>query len=315
MSFRIEEGEAPVAGLRRAVLEQIGSAEERLSPAGLEDDPAKAVHEARKAIKRARSGLRLGRAAFGRGVVRAEISALRDTAGRLSSARDAEVARGLLREVAAEGVGRLPEASWQHFEQALDGRAEADGPGPALTRHAELASEELAAVRGRIEVWSPEPGAKLAPVLAGLARGQKRGRRALKAARQGKDPGARHELRKRVKDTWYQLELLGGLWPAVLDVYADEAHRLSGLLGDEHDLMVLAGLLERVEGVPDDPAPALELIAHRREALWAEAGPLARRLYAEPPKALVARLEAYGKASRSGSTSSSAGTGSPTTLV
>ncbi len=315
MSFRIEEWELPVAGLRRAVLEQIGRAEEKLSPRELEGDPAKAVHEARKAIKRARSGLRLGRAAFGRKAVRAELSALRDAAGRLSSARDAEVARALLRDVAAQGVGRLPAASWQHFEQALDGRAETDGPGPALTRHAELASEELAAVRGRIEVWSPDGEGGFAPVLAGLARGQKRGQRALRAALRGNDPDVRHELRKRVKDTWYQIELLGGLWPAVLDAQADEAHRLSGLLGDEHDLTVLAGLLERIEGVPDDPAPALELIAHRREELWAEALPLAGRLYAEKPKALVARLEAYGKASRSGSTSSSAGTGSPTTLV
>lgn len=311
MSFRIEEGELPAEGLRRAVLEQIGRAEEKLRADGLGEDPAKAVHEARKAVKRTRSGLRLGREAFGRRTVRTEISALRDAAARLSGARDAEVAQGVLRDVAAKGAGRLPAAAWERFAAALAIPA----TPPGFETEARLAREELAAVRTRIEGWSPDGGAKLAPVLAGLARGHERGRGALKAAQKGKHPETRHELRKRVKDGWYQFELLGGLWPAVLDAQAEEAHRLSGLLGDEHDLMVLAELLAGLTGVPDDPAPALELIAQNREELWAEALPLARRLYAEEPKALVARLDAYAKVSRSGRTSSSAGTGSPTTFV
>ena len=60
-------------------------------------------------------------------------------------------------------------------------------------------------------------------------------------------------------------------------------------------------LAERVErGVatdaPIDDEAVLALIARRRAELQAEAMPIARRLYAEPPKAFRARLREYVRA-------------------
>src|ERR687888_223363 len=49
-----------------------------------------------------------------------------------------------------------------------------------------------------------------------------------------------HEWRKRSKDLWYHLRLLRDGRREVLAPAADRAHELSDLLGDHHDLAVLA---------------------------------------------------------------------------
>ena len=93
MSYRIGTDEPAAAGLRRCVIEQVDKAREHLG-AGLAEDPATAVHEARKALKRARSGLRMGREAFGRRRVRAELDALRARQEAFWRARPALFPRG-----------------------------------------------------------------------------------------------------------------------------------------------------------------------------------------------------------------------------
>ena len=51
-----------------------------------------------------------------------------------------------------------------------------------------------------------------------------------------------------MKDLWYQQQLLEESWPGVMKAQAKQAKKLSKLLGDDHDLTVLA---EHV----DDPVP------------------------------------------------------------
>ena len=52
-----------------------------------------------------------------------------------------------------------------------------------------------------------------------------------------------HEWRKRVKDLWYQQQLLEALWPEVMKAQAKEAKKLSKQLGEDHDLAVLTDVL------------------------------------------------------------------------
>jgi hypothetical protein len=86
----------------------------------------------------------------------------------------------------------------------------------------------------------------------------------------------------------------------VLTATAGEAKALSQLLGDDHDLAVLAQLAREDPALTAGPASdrdqLLELIDRRRGELVEQARTLARRLYAEPPKAFRQRLGAYVRA-------------------
>ena len=102
-----------------------------------------------------------------------------------------------------------------------------------------------------------------------------------------------HQWRKRAKDLWYQARLLGDAWPRAFKALAQDAHALADLLGDDHDLAVLAAhLAARSEpaGADDD---VLELVARRRQELQDAARRLGARLYAEKPGAFGRRLSRY----------------------
>jgi hypothetical protein len=106
-----------------------------------------------------------------------------------------------------------------------------------------------------------------------------------------------HEWRKRAKDLWYHLRILRGAWPALLGETADEAHRLTELLGDHHDLTVLAEDAARRPGLLGKAEPRVQsLIARRQGELLEDAVVLGSRLYAEKPDAFGARLRAYWEA-------------------
>lgn len=53
-----------------------------------------------------------------------------------------------------------------------------------------------------------------------------------------------HELRKRTKDLLYELELLCCVWPEMIGPLVEQAHHLTDLLGDDHDLAVLRAIAQ-----------------------------------------------------------------------
>src|SRR6185437_16105601 len=73
----------------------------------------------------------------------------------------------------------------------------------------------------------------------GLKRIYGNGRRALRAAASTDAAEDFHEWRKQTKYLCHQLEFLAPMWPGALSELADELHKLSDELGDEHDLTVL----------------------------------------------------------------------------
>jgi hypothetical protein len=85
-------------------------------------------------------------------------------------------------------------------------------------------------------------------------------------------------------------------WPTILEAHYEELKRLSDLLGDDHDLVVLEQTI-RADHKSEIGADALEglhrLIERRREELQAEAIPLGRLLFAEKPKRLTERFMRY----------------------
>jgi CHAD domain len=85
------------------------------------------------------------------------------------------------------------------------------------------------------------PAGRWAPIGDGFTSAYGRGRKALALVKDfDGEKEAVHEWRKRAKDLWYHLRILEPVWPEVLGPLAAQAHGLSDLLGDHHDLAVLA---------------------------------------------------------------------------
>jgi len=290
MSYRLGISEPLADSVRACAREQLSGAVRQLEQPG--KDPVTAVHEARKHLKKARALLRLLRAQLGDDVYRRENGALRDAAARLSRTRDADVLVATVDGLADRAAGRLPEASFAALRDALRAEAAA-GRGDGTAPDAAAVAQELRAAQERVAGW-PLDGAGWEPVVAGIARAYARGVRERAAAEAEPTVEQLHEWRKRVKDLWYHHRLLKAVWPPVTKAYGEEAHLLSELLGDDHDLAVLRGRLEGGDGLPPEVAAdlgaLLALVDRRRGELQGQARRLAARLYAERPKAFERRV-------------------------
>jgi CHAD domain-containing protein len=255
--YRLDlEGDLPAA-VRAVAAEQLDDAVAQLRDG---EDRVTAIHEARKDLKKVRSLLRLVRTAMPKDERRRAGAALRDIAASLAGTRDADVMRETLAKLGETGT----------FTAVAQ-----DPDVPA-------AIAALERERALVSVW-PLDGVDRAALATGFAIAYARGRDEYRASRADATVEGIHEWRKRVKDLWYQARLLEAAWPPVLGALAEEAHILSDLLGDDHDLGVLAEHREDLAA----------LCHRRRAALQHEAFALGARVYAEKPKAFARRIAAY----------------------
>jgi CYTH domain-containing protein/CHAD domain-containing protein len=296
-TYHLQGDEGAAAGMRRVIVGRLEKATERLQEAGEEGDAlAEAIHGARKDLKKARAALRLIRDELGEKSFKRENHALRDAARLLSASRDAEVKLETL-DALVEGAGDTPPGATALWREALIADrdrivgGEGDEAGTAVA-----AIEEVAA---RAPEWRiRHDGWKL--LAPGLDTAYSEGREAFAALGDSPSFDAVHDLRKRGKDLWYQVRLLRDAWEPVLEATAEEVHDFNDLLGDHHDLAVLAEDLE--ERSPVDPAQRetlKALIEARQAELLGEARSAGERIYAEKPKAFGRRLRAYWRAWRS----------------
>ena len=296
MSYKLDLGDDLAATVRATAREQLeeGAAVLRDEQA---DDPVGAVHQARKNVKKSRALLRLVRSELDDETYRRENRSLRDAARTVAHVRDADVMVETAEAVQEHFAGRLPANAFEDLRSALTKQAD-DARSGLDGRLGEDLTAALEASAARVEDW-PLDGAGWSTARKGAARAYARGRKAFAVADADPTTENLHEWRKRVKDLWYHERLLKNAWPAVLEAQADEAHTLSDLLGDEHDMAVLA------ERLDDDPPTkhadaSLGLIDERRAELLAQIRALGRRVYAEKPKAFARRIRRYVKAARAG---------------
>jgi hypothetical protein len=314
-------------GLRRATLAQLDIAIEALQSGGATGVPRQQVHEARKALKRLRALIRLLRGRLGETAYERDSTTLRDAGRLLAGAREAEVLLSTLdellernpQELASRGGVRRLRARLQAECDGLAQRALAGAP-----RSRSL--EQLCAMRARVEHWElvdVDGLTALEPALGELyGKGRTRMRRARRAKRGG---GGRklHEWRKRVKDLRYAAEALqrddersrsraskkrkrdgkrkraertDRQQAAYIAVVAKRADALGELLGDEHDLAVLAERV-RAEAKREDAAlgarsrkALLRAIAKRRARLRRRALRRGERLYGRSRKKFLKRM-------------------------
>lgn len=290
-SYRLDRDEPIGEGLKRIAAGRAEQAIGRLRGVGSgEVQQADAVHGARKDMKKLRTVLRLLRDELPKDVYEQEMQCYREAARALSAARDAEVKLATLDDLAGR-TGELPGEAVEAWRQILDRDREA---AVNLSGDEQAVTDRLEAGLARIEGWRLE-GDSWQVMDGGLRRAYRRGRRAMRAADVYPSETHFHQWRKRAKDLWYELQLVSGAWSETLEPLADEAHRLSDLLGDHHDLAVLrADLHERRLGEAE--TRALEAVIDARQTgLAREAFALGHRLYAERPKAFSRRLRRYWK--------------------
>lgn len=290
MAYLLERGESVVAGLKRVARDEMESAEAHLS-GGKGTSRDEAIHEARKSIKKVRALMRLVRGELGRTYTN-ENARLRDIARRLSQFRDAfaivETCDGLKKKFKDDAGRKLDSIRNAIAKDRARAEEEED---------VELVVEEAAAILGkaskRVNRW-PLRTDGFAAIRPGLQEAFRAGRNALALARKEPRPENYHELRKRVKDHWYHVRLLEGIWTDVMSGYEKSLKDLETALGEDHNLVVL---YDRVAaepsryGKPEAVELFFDLIGKYQQELRDHSLALAGRIYEEKPRELIHRLE------------------------
>jgi hypothetical protein len=326
-------GERLAGGLRRMALAQLDLTLELLGDgdgASAGDAPGdgatgaappdkRAVHETRKALKRVRALLRLLEGELGAKTCAREHAALREVAASLSGARDAAVMLSTL-----DGLIERHPRTLGRRRGVLELRRRVRGEQARMERQtlADPAARAAAlgglqALRRRVAAWSLTDRDGIGLIEADLEKLYRQGRRRrLRVVRRKGDRTiAMHEWRKRVKDLRYAAEMLerrgargsngSGREDRAgerLRQIARRADALGELLGEEHDLAVLAAHLRAGElrGREDETwrtsrrtrERLLQAIAKRRRALRKRALRDGRRLYEDQPKRFIRRVGA-----------------------
>ncbi len=289
--FALRRGEPVPDGMRRIACGQLLDGHDALSSATGET-LGEAVHETRKALKRLRTSVRLARDALGEQPYARENTLFRNAGQDLAAGRDALVRLQTLDDLSERYGDELPERAvaelrarleQEHARAVRELRGEGLARALSVLRGAQLRVPRLIFERDGFDALAP-----------GLRRIYGRGRKRMRAAK--KDPTAEHlhDWRKRVKDLWHVAQIVEVAEPKRMARLADRAHKLSGLLGDHHDLSVLRAYVEDhppfLAG-PEPKAALLSAIDRRSTELCEEALERGRKLYARSPKRFVREIE------------------------
>ncbi len=332
--FALRPEERVTDGLRRMAISQLDLAIELLGGDNGMVPAATAVHETRKALKRLRALIALLRDELGEREFAREDDVLRGAGLRLAGARDAEVLVSTLEDLVSEhpkrlahrrGVGRL------RRQLVAERDAEIERTRDDAWARAQVVCE-LRAQRARVEAWTLPERDGIDSVEAGLRRIYRQGRRRRRRAARAKGEAghAMHRWRKRVKDLRYAAAMLDRRYPGranggkkgarphglhgraqrmdagYMRQLTRRADELGELLGEEHDLALLAARLKagakrsggrRLEVGGATRKALLKVIAKRRRRLHREALHRGKRLYRETPGSFVRRMGvAYARA-------------------
>jgi CHAD domain-containing protein len=298
MSFELKKGERIPKGVRRIVCKRIDKALETISEARAVSDHA--VHETRKRFKEIRGTLRLVRDELGEKNFRRENTTFRDAGRPLSALRDAKVLVDTLDQLIAHFDGRVKPASVSSLKRVLiDRRRKMRKQVLGRDHTVSGIVRRIRAAKKRVEDW-PLKKRGWKAIKGGLRTVYRQGRRAMQKALSDTCDETLHEWRKRTKDLRYEVELLQALWPEMIEPLAGQAHRLTDLLGEDHDLAVLREIAQEEgdNGTEIDRELLFALIDERRASLQKEAFELGGKLYEERALEFVARLHGYWQTSR-----------------
>ncbi len=285
MSFRFAPDETVEAGIERMTKELVDKALDAVDDA----DP----HTVRKQCKKLRAVVRMVRPAVGDDY-RAANEAFRDAGRLLAGTRDAEA----LVEVLDDLVSAVPDAMVVDVSPvsaalvaAHDGATDRLRADPEPLRRAGALIEQGWDV---VRAWELDDDFSV--LAGGITKTYGRAVEGFRTCLDEATTDALHEWRKRAKYHRYHLEMLENVAPELVEPWADRLHDLSDLLGDDHDLAVLASTIaadpDRYGGGEVVDTVRI-LIDGRRPDLQARAIGLGARLTAEEPEVVVQRLRLW----------------------
>jgi CHAD domain-containing protein len=278
----------PLRTVARGIL-----AEARASLENQARTDAEAVHNFRKAMKRWRALLRLLEPHLGDSGRRLRMTA-RDLARELSSPRDAQSALNALDDTLKHDAS-FSAASLKTIRTRVD-EVRRQAESTILTP--ELRGQMLAYLRRAATAVDRWPVEKIgfSDIAERLTETYRRARRMLPDEWPEASAEDLHELRRRVIEHRYQMELVAPLWPRLGKLWVEEAQRLRDRLGRYQDLTVLDALTAPHRLLSRWRSKLVPHIADRQAVHLAAASRLSGRLFAERPKAFRRRLQAMWKA-------------------
>lgn len=292
MAYAFKQTSGVADQVRSIALEQIERALDAID--GNADFDA-TVHFLRRSCKKLRALLKLIRPVFAD--CDTEMTAIKAIADRFSVARDAAVMVQTLSQIVESsgenhadwGLGavtlldRLRERAWHLRRQTGEDE---------LLR---LAATDFGAARERVQHWSFE-ASRSDIVMPGIKRSYRQFRSRLAEAAQAPDGVVVHDWRKAAKAFWYHTRLFEQSAPAVVGDLARQLDVLGELLGDHHNLTVLADWIVASRGPGDGVHDALlAVIAERQDVKLVLAFALGRQLAVERPGEVERRFRGYWK--------------------
>lgn len=277
MSFSIDLDKDPEESIKTLMQERLDTCREALQD---QSHPHTAIHKAKKEFKKLRAICRMVRDEIGKDPYRVANYFFRDTARKLSDARDASAMLETLYDLEQKLTDKAHKALLKKIKSHLGSKK------AALTRiqinQQQLLQEvleDLKEAEQYFSVWSFQ-NQDFSIFHSSIERVYQRCRKGLRNAYKEGTPEAFHEWRKRVKYLRYQMDVLTPVWPKPMAVLDEELHTLTDYLGDDHDLTVLQEYIEQMQTISShDQENLFEPIATMKKGLQKLAEPLGHKLF------------------------------------
>lgn len=286
MSFAFTHRKNVQAQVRDIARGQLRKALEEV--AGPSQDAGKTLHSLRRRCKKLRGLVRLTRPHLKE--ADKENKAFREAAASLSQARDAavmvETFAALLQSDQVDGRNVIPASEADDIAHFLEERAHQ--PGMQNDEQFARCREIFDAALQRVAHWSFS-GRGVDVVADGFVMNYQQFRKRMAAAVDDPAPENLHDWRKVAKYHGHHLRLFGTAAPDIMRGSGELVDTLGDLLGDHHNLAVLAETLRKL-GTAD---ATLSAIKTQQERIAKAAFVLGHQLGAEEPKALRRRFESY----------------------
>lgn len=291
----LRPGHGVSEALRAIASQTLNEASEAVADSGR--DRAIAIHDFRKAMKRWRALLRLLGPFLGDGAQQWRQDA-RDLSRSLTNVRDARSALDGLEDLRKHGLlpsRALSETSVATIHRRL-GELRAKSERSAWnSRSRQRVMDYITEASYQVAQWDLGSIA-FADIAEQLTKTYRRARRAIPENWQTASATELHELRRRVVEHRYQMEMVEPAWPRLGRIWVEEAQRLRNRLGEYQDLTLLAQFAAPHHPLAPWRSRLVPIIARQQASHATAAARVARRLFAEPPKAFRARLEALWQA-------------------